>query len=71
MLLLYLARLSLPLLIAFLASLADRLRISTGSSTLATSALLGGLAMAVIPRPQAADSLARTRAACGAAPSDS
>lgn len=49
MLLLYLAALSLPLLIAFLVSLGDRLRTSTEAGSLATAALLAGLAMALIP----------------------
>lgn len=48
-LLLYVAAVSLPLLLVFLAHLADRLRVSTSSPTLATAAVLAGLAMAVIP----------------------
>lgn len=49
MLLLYLAALSLPLLIAYLVAVGDRLRVTTGSGSLAAVVLPAGLAMAVIP----------------------
>lgn len=49
MLLLYLSALSLPLLLAFLAALAERLRTATGGLGLALTAAVAGLAMAAIP----------------------